>query len=80
MSQPLTISAELYSRLEEKAPAKSIEELLEKAHLGTREISEEELQRREELGRQTDALRERIFDQCGVLPNSVPLIREDRER
>ena len=53
MSQTLTISDELYARLEMEAHKKSagsIEKLLEQTHVETSCISDEELRRGQELG------------------------------
>ena len=83
MSQTLTISDELYARLEAEARQKSagsIEQLLERTHRPERRLSSEELRRRQELGRLADELSDRIATQCGILPDSTPLVREDRER
>jgi hypothetical protein len=73
MSQTLTISDTLYARLEAKARERglsNIEQLLEE-----RERNESELLRRQEVVRQIDSLRERLFDKYGEMPDSVELIR-----
>jgi hypothetical protein len=77
MSQTLTISDTLYARLEAKARERdlsNIEQLLEEW-----ERSESEPLRRRELVRQIDSLRDRLFEKCGEMPDSVELIRQDRE-
>lgn len=72
----------------------SVETLLEQAetapaaqngtHLETNAApmhhSAEELQKRHDSVARADALRERIRATCGVMPDSTPLLREDRER
>ena len=78
MSRTLTISDGLYDRLEASAHMHgmtSIEQLLE-----AWQAREDELVRRQEVVRQIDALRERLFATYGELPDSVAFIREDRER
>ncbi|HJT77908.1 MAG TPA: hypothetical protein VJ739_11965 [Gemmataceae bacterium] len=42
--------------------------------------SADELRRRQEVVRQTDELRARLFAIYGEMPDSTPLIREDRDR
>jgi hypothetical protein len=78
MSRTLTISDALYDRLESSAHMRgmtSIEQLLEEW-----QAREDELLRRQDVVRQIDALRERLFATYGELPDSVVFIREDRER
>jgi hypothetical protein len=53
----------------------SIEQLLE-----AWQAREDEWLRRQDVVRQIDALRERLFASYGELPDSVAFIREDRER
>jgi hypothetical protein len=77
MSRTLTISDTLYARLEAKALERgldNIEQLLEEW-----ERSENEILRRQEVVRQIDRLRERLRDKYGEMPDSVELIRQDRE-
>lgn len=40
----------------------------------------DEIRRRQEIARQVDELRERLYATYGEMPDSTPLIREDRER
>ena len=78
MSRTLTISDELYARLETEARLRglgSVERLLEA--LGQ---NENDLARREETVRRIDDLRGRLYAQHGELPDSTDLIREDRAR
>jgi hypothetical protein len=53
----------------------SIEQLLEDW-----QAREEEWPHRQEVVDRINALRDRLFTTYGELPDSVPLIREDRER
>ena len=74
----LTISDALYDRLEASAQMHgltSIEQLLE-----AWQAREDGLLRRQDVVRRIDALRKRLFATYGELPDSVALIREDRER
>jgi len=78
MSRTLTISDALYDRLEASAQMHgltSIEQLLE-----AWQAREDGLLRRQDVVRRIDALRKRLFATYGELPDSVALIREDRER
>lgn len=78
MSRTLTISDELYARLEAEARSRGIntvEEFLDRI-----QIPEAELSRREDIVREIDHLRERLFARYGQMPDSVDLLREDRAR
>lgn len=78
MSRTITVSDELYTRLEAEARArglKSIERLLEE--WGQNEVSMKE---RKDVVREIDDLRERLFAKYGAQPDSTELIREDRAR
>lgn len=78
MSRTLTISDELYARLEAEARSrglKTVEEFLDRL-----QIPEAELARREDVVREIDHLRERLFSRYGQMPDSVDLLREDRAR
>jgi hypothetical protein len=78
MSRTLTISDELYERLEAEARLRglnSIECLLEEW-----ERKETDLSQRKDAVRRIDNLRERLFTKYGEMPDSVDLIREDRAR
>ena len=75
MSRTLTISDELYARLEAEANRRglrSIEELLELWNVSTDE--------RSRVVSQINALRARLFSTYGEMPDSTTLIRKDRER
>jgi hypothetical protein len=78
MSRTVTISDALYDRLEASAHMHGmtgIEQLLE-----AWQAREDELLRRQDVVRRIDALQEQLFATYGGLPDSVPFIREDRER
>jgi hypothetical protein len=78
MSQTLTVSDELYARLEAAARQRGlpgVEQLLEMW-----QSKEEECNRRAQAVRQIDAVRAQLFATYGEMPDSVALIREDRER
>lgn len=78
MSRTLTISDELYARLEAEARShglKSVEEYLDQI-----QIPEAELSRREDIVREIDHLRERLLARYGQMPDSVDLLRKDRAR
>jgi ribbon-helix-helix CopG family protein len=78
MSRTLTLPDELYERLESLARSRglgSIEELLEQW-----QSDADELEQRRETVRRIDALREELFARYGEMPDSTPLIREDRDR
>ncbi len=78
MSRTLTISDELYERLEAEARSRgltTVEELLE----GLQTL-EADVARRDEVVRDIDRLRERLFTRYGQMPDSVALVREDRAR
>jgi predicted CopG family antitoxin len=77
MSRTLTISDELYTRLEQEAQMRgvSIEHLIEewKRH-------EANLLLRKDVVREIDTLREHLFSKYGEMPESSDLVREDRTR
>jgi hypothetical protein len=77
MSRTLTISDELYARLEREAQVRglSIELLIEEW-----ERNEANLLRRKEVVGAIDSLRERLFSKHGEMPDSSTLVREDRAR
>ena len=78
MGKTLVISDELFEKLEAAARRRglaSVEQLLEKW-----QASEVELYRRREAVRRIDAVREKLRETYGEMPDSTPLIREDRER
>ena len=78
MSQTLTISDTLYTRLEQAARERgfaSIEQLLE-----TWQAFDAERQRRRHIVQRIDQIRERMFTTYGEMPDSVELLREDRAR
>jgi hypothetical protein len=77
MSHTLKISDELYSRLESIARLRglnSIEQLIEEW-----EKKESELLSRQAVVHEINNLRERLFIKYGEMPDSVELLREDRE-
>jgi hypothetical protein len=77
MSRTLTISDELYTRLEKEAQMRglSIERLIEEW-----ERSEANLLRRQETVREIDGLREQLFSKYGEMPDSTDLVSKDRAR
>ena len=78
MSRTITISDELYARLEAEARTRglnSIEHLLEE-----REQSASDLNERQRVVKRIDDLRERLFITYGEMPDSVELLRADRNR
>jgi hypothetical protein len=78
MSQTLTISDVLYTRLEQIAHARgftSIEQLLEEW-----QAFEAERQQRIQVVQRIDQVREQRFATYGEMPDSVALLREDRLR
>jgi hypothetical protein len=78
MSRTITISDELYASLEAEAHARglnSIEHLLEE-----REQSACDLSERQRVVKRIDDLRERLFIKYGEMPDSVELLRADRNR
>ena len=78
MSQTLTISDVLYTRLEQAAREHgfaSIEQLLE-----TWQAFDVERQRRQQIVQRIDQVREQLFTTYGEMPDSVELLREDRAR
>ena len=78
MSKILTISDDLYARLETAARQRGlpkVEDLLE-----AWQASEAERSQRAQAVERIDALRTRLFATYGEMPDSVELIREDRAR
>jgi hypothetical protein len=78
MSRTLTISDELYARLESEARSrglKTVEELLDQL-----QVLEADVARRTEVVQEIDSLRDRLFVRYGQMPDSVELLREDRGR
>ena len=77
MSRTLTISDELYTRLEKEAQMRglSIERLIEEW-----ERNEANLLQRQDVVRGIDGLREQLFAKYGEMPDSSEMIREDRAR
>ena len=77
MSRTLTISDELYARLEKEAQIRglSIERLIEEW-----ERNEANLLQRKDVVREIDTLREPLFFKYGEMPDSSDLVREDRAR
>ncbi|MGB7925142.1 MAG: hypothetical protein WCF57_18025 [Pyrinomonadaceae bacterium] len=78
MSRTLTISDELYARLEAEARERglnSVERLLEEW-----ERMEVDLDERKDVVRRIDDLRGRLFARYGEMPDSAELVREDRAR
>ncbi len=78
MSRTITISDELYARLEAEARARglnSVERLLEERERGNSDVTQ-----RKRVVERIDDLRERLFMKYGEMPDSVELLRADRNR
>ena len=78
MSRTLTISDELYSRLEAEALERglsSVEQLLEQWQLAKTGMPS-----RNDVVREIDDLRNRLRARYGEMPDSAKLLREDRAR
>ena len=78
MSQTLTVSDLLYTRLEaitRQRGLNSIEQLLE-----TWQKMDDELRLRQRAVQEVDRVREHLFATYGEMPDSVELLREDRAR
>ncbi len=77
MSRTITISDKLYARLEAEARARglNIERLLEEREGGAADLDE-----RQRAVKQIEDLRERLFMKYGEMPDSVELLRADRNR
>ncbi|MCI0523858.1 MAG: hypothetical protein L0Y75_01215 [Acidobacteria bacterium] len=81
MNQMLAISEDLYSRLQTGAQLHglSVEQLIEQL-FEEWEQKDAELKRREEAVDRVNEIYERMRAKYGQMPDSVELIREDRER
>jgi hypothetical protein len=80
MTQTLTVSQSVYDWLQAQAKKRglsSVEDLLESWKA---EKSEDELRQRREVVDEIKALRQELYEKYGEQPDSVDLIREDRER
>jgi hypothetical protein len=78
MSQTLTISDTLYTRLQQAARERgfqTIEQLLE-----AWQAFDTERQQRQHAIQQIDRVRDKLFARYGEQPDSVELLREDRAR
>ena len=78
MSQTLTISDTLYTRLQQAARERgfqTIEQLLE-----AWQAFDAERQQRQRAVQQIDHIRDRLFARYGEQPDSIELLREDRAR
>jgi rubrerythrin len=78
MSQTLTISDELYQGLAAVARQRglaTIEQLL-----ASWQAAEDEMHKRQQVVQQIDAVRERLFQRYGEMPDSVDVLRDDRAR
>ncbi len=78
MSKTLELSDELFERLQAQARDRglgSVDELLESWPVG-----QTSPHGRKQTVESIDALRQRLLDKYGPMPDSVSLIREDRER
>lgn len=83
MSVTITVSEETFSRLENAARSKgkkNVEQFLDDLGLPSPDLSAEELARRKEVVQGIREFRSQMKEKYGVMPDSTPLIREDRER
>ncbi|HEV7472938.1 MAG TPA: hypothetical protein VGN90_02745 [Pyrinomonadaceae bacterium] len=78
MSRTITISDELYARLEAEARARGLDNI--EGLLEEREPSQSDLNERHRVVQRIDNLRERLFSKYGEMPDSVELLRADRNR
>ena len=77
MSQTIIISDTLYAKLDAARRERgfsNIEQLLENLH---EDINESH---RQQIARRIEELSQRLSQRYGIMPDSVDLIREDRER
>lgn len=86
MSRTVTLPDNVYERLEVAARdhgLDSVEQLLERWPLVRADqssLSAAELRRRQEVVDEIDAIQAEALAACGMMPDCVELIREDRER
>jgi hypothetical protein len=78
MSRTVTVSDEVYGRLEVEARRRGLSEI--PALLEVLLLPPGEFERRQELGRRIEAFQNRMAAKYGVMPDSAELIREDRDR
>ena len=77
MSKVVELADDTYARLDELARKSGFDNISQLIESWAREV---ELQHREELIRRIDERREEMFAKYGKMEDSVPSIREDRER
>lgn len=75
MSQTLTISDELYVRLEHSARQQGFDSVEQLLDTWLRMVED-----RKVTVQRIDALRARLFKSYGTMPDSTELVREDRQR
>ena len=78
MSRSITISDDLYAKLEAAAQRRGlpkVEELLEQW-----QVADTELAQRAQVVQRIHSLQAHMFATYGKMPDSVDLIREDRDR
>ncbi len=82
MSHTLKISDTLYTRLKTTARARGLKnvEALMRQLVKARQAKSNGLRRRKQVVRRIESLRERLFAAYGLMPDSVELLRADRER
>ncbi len=87
MSVTLNISEKTYKTLERQARKRELEsverfleELTEQLESEEQTAWEKELERRREVGKEIREFRGKMKEKHGVMPDSTPLIREDRMR
>ncbi len=82
MYQTLTVSDAIYQQLDlaaRNSGYNNIEEFIQKL-IEVWQAQPEELRQRQEIVKRIDALRARLQTTYGEMPDSVELIRNDRER
>jgi uncharacterized membrane protein YccC len=78
MSQTVTVSDDLFHRLEQTVAQRGLGDVEQLLEAWQRDEEERELRR--QAVQRIDRLREKLLAAHGEQPDSVPLIREDRER
>jgi predicted CopG family antitoxin len=78
MSRMITVSDEVYAKLEAEARMRGLESI--EQFLEQWQTPASESLRRRELVQHIDDLRDRLLAKYGEMPDSVDLLREDRAR
>ncbi|MGI8788364.1 MAG: hypothetical protein ACR2HG_11460 [Pyrinomonadaceae bacterium] len=87
MSVTINISEKTYKSFEQQARKREIEsvegfleKLSEQFETEEAEAREKELEQRREVGKEIREFQKRMKEKYGVMPDSTPLLREDRMR